>query len=158
MTRPDDPQTADLSHLTRISLDTNHPICQVCGQPLHEGDDITAYAYCAAGELSYAIGYIMCGADTHEHPTVFTRGVHEYVLTGHIGTCADMRTQSMTYVLLGPEAVVTSPTTSREPHIHPDTPTERSPTDTQQQEPTSLLTAIREHNRSVGGALQEESE
>ncbi|MFC7187967.1 hypothetical protein [Halorubrum yunnanense] len=158
MTRPSDPQAADLAQLTRISLDTNHPICQVCGQPLHEGDNITAYAYRAAGEPTYAIGYTMCGSDIHEHPTVFTRGVREYVLTGHIGTCADVRTQSMTYILLGPEAVVTSPTTSREPHIHPDTHTERSPTDVQQQESTSLLTAIREHTRSVGGALQEKSE
>ncbi|WP_050033578.1 hypothetical protein [Halorubrum halophilum] len=158
MTRPDDPQAADLSQLSRILLNTNHPICQVCSQPLHEGDDITAYAYRAAGEPAYAIGYIMCGSDVHEHPTVFTRGVREYVLTGHIGTCADVRTQSMTYVLLGPEAVVTSPMTSREPHVRPDTPTERSPTNTQQQEPTPLLTAIREHTRSVGGALQAESE
>ncbi|OYR51417.1 hypothetical protein DJ73_13260 [Halorubrum sp. Ea1] len=158
MTRLDDPQAADLAQLTRISLDTDNPICQVCGQPLHEGDDITAYAYRAAGEPAYAIGYIMCGSDVHEHPTVFTRGVREYVLTGHIGTCADVRTQSIIYVLLGPEAVVTSPTTSRELHVHPDTPTERLPTDTQQQEPTSLLTAIREHARSDGGTPQEESE
>ena len=158
MTRSNDPLAANLAHLTRISLDTDNPICQICGQPLHEGDDITAYAYRAAGEPAYAIGYIMCGSDVHEHPTVFTRGVREYVLTGHIGTCADVRTQSMAYILLGPEAVVTSPTTSRELHVHPDTPTERPPTDTRQQEPTSLLTAIREHTRSAGDALQEESE
>lgn len=157
MTRPtSDSHSADRD--TPISIDTSDPFCQVCGEPFEAGDDVTAYAYRAAGEPTYGIGYLMCGSDVHEHPTVFTRSVREHVLTGHIGTCADVRTQSMTYVLLGPEAVVTSPTTSREPHIHPDTPTERSPTDTQQQEPTSLLTAIREHNRSVGGALQEESE
>ena len=158
MTRSDDAHATDLAQLTRIALDTADPICQVCGHSLHDGDDITAYAYRAAGEPAYAIGYIMCGSDSHEHPTVFTRGVHEYVLTGHIGTCADVRTQSIKYVLLGPEAVVTSPTTSREPHVHSDTPTERSPTNTQQQEPTSLVTALREHTRSVGGAIQEESE
>ncbi|MDB2294113.1 hypothetical protein PM085_17975 [Halorubrum ezzemoulense] len=159
MTRPtSNTPPEDLHQLTRISLDTHHPACQVCGQPFHEGDDITAYAYRAAGEPAYAIGYIMCGSDIHEHPTVFTRGVREYVLTGHIGTCADVRTQSMAYILLGPEAVVTSPTTSRELHVHPDTPTERLPTDTQQEKPTSLLTAIREHTHSVGSALQARSE
>ena len=100
----------------------------------------------------------MCASDIHEHPTVFTRGVHEDVLTGHIGTCADAHTQPTTYILLDPRAVVTSPTASREPHVHLEAPTERPPTDTQQQEPTSLLTAIREHTRSDGGALQEESE
>ena len=77
---------AHLQQLTRISLSTDQPACQVCGKPFQEGDDITAYAYRAAGEPTYAIGYIMCGLDKHEHPTVFTRGVHEYVLSGHIGT------------------------------------------------------------------------
>lgn len=159
MTRPtNDPQAADLSQLERISLDTNHPICQVCGQTVHEGDDITAYAYRAAGEPAYAIGYIMCGSDVHAHPTVFTRGVHEYVLTGRIGTCADTRMQSTTYVLLTPTAVVTSPTTTTDAHVHPDTPTERPVTDTRQREPIPLLTAVREHARPDGGSTREESE
>ncbi|WP_080506838.1 hypothetical protein [Halorubrum distributum] len=158
MTRPDDTRAADLSQLTRISLDTTHPICQVCGQPLHEGDDITAYAYRAAGEPTYAIGYIMCGSDTHEHPTVFTRGVREYVLTGHIGTCSNTRTQSTTFVLLDPTAVVTSPTTAAEPHVHPDAPTPRDLTQPTQREPTPLLTAVREHARSDGGSPREGSE
>ena len=158
MMRPEDPQAADLAHLTRISLGTNHPICQVCGQPLHEGDDITAYAYRAAGEPAYAIGYIMCGSDSHEHPTVFTRGVREYVLTGHIGTCSNTRTQSTTFVLLDPTAVVTSPTTTVDPHVHPDAPTPRDPTQPTQREPTPLLTAVREHARSDGGSPREGSE
>ena len=158
MTRSADPQAADLSQLTRISLDTDNPICQVCGQPLHEGDDITAYAYRAAGEPAYAIGYIMCGSDVHEHPTVFTRGVREYVLTGHIGTCSNTRTQSVTFVLLDPTAVVTSPTTTAEPDVHRDAPTPRDPTQPTQQEPTPLLTVVREHARSDGGSPREGSE
>ncbi|OSO92191.1 hypothetical protein B9H04_16280 [Halorubrum ezzemoulense DSM 17463] len=152
MTRPtDDLHAADLAQLTRIVLDIDNPICQVCGQPLHEGDDITAYAYRAAGEPAYAIGYIMCGSDVHEHPTVFTRGVREYVLTGHIGACSNTRTQSTTFVLLDPTVVVTSPTTTAEPHVHPDSPTPREPTQPTHQEPTPLLTAIREQTRSDGG-------
>ncbi|SNR71217.1 hypothetical protein SAMN06266787_11348 [Halorubrum ezzemoulense] len=158
MTRSDDPQSADLAQLTRIPLNTADPICQVCGQPLHEGDDITAYAYRAAGEPAYAIGYIMCGADVHEHPIVFTRGVREYVLTGHVGACSNTRTQSTTFVLLDPIPVVTSPTTTAEPHVHPDAPTPRNPTHPPQKEPTPLLTAVREHARSDGGCPREGSE
>jgi hypothetical protein len=158
MTHSDNAQAVDLTQLTRISLDTADPICQVCGQPLHEGDDITAYAYRAAGEPAYAIGYIMCGSDSHEHPTVFTRGVREYVLTGHIGTCSNTRTQSVTFVLLDPTAVIISPTTTADPHVYPDAPTPRDPTHPPQEEPTPLLTAVREHARSDGGSPREGSE
>lgn len=158
MTRPDGPQAADLAQLTRISLNTQNPICQVCGQPFHEGGDITAYAYRAAGEPAYAIGYVMCGSDIHEHPTVFTRGVREYVLTGHIGTCSNTRTQSTTYVLLDPTPIATSPTTTTEPRIHLDAPTPRTPTQPARQEPSPLLTTVREHARSDGGSPREGSE
>ena len=158
MTGPDDPQVADLAQLTRISLNTTHPICQVCGHPLHEGDDITAYASRAAGGPVYAIGYIMCGADTHEHPTVFTRGVREYVLTGHIGSSTNTQTQSTTYILLEPTIVVTSPATTTNLHVHPDAPTPRDPTHPTPQEPTPLLTAVREYARSDGGAPPEGTE
>ena len=157
MIRPID-ELSGRHQLTRIPLNTDNPICQVCGQPLNEGDDITAYAYRAAGEPTYAIGYIMCGSDGHEHPTVFTRGVREYVLTGHIGMCSNTRTQSTTFVLLDPTVVVTSPTTTADPHVHPDAPTPRGPTHPPQEEPTPLLTAVREHARSDGGSPREGSE
>ena len=144
---------AHLQQLTRISLNTEQPACQVCKQPFREGDDITAYAYRAAGEPTYAIGYIMCGFDSHEHPTVFTRGVREYVLTGHIGTCADTRAQSTIYVLLDPTIVVTSPTATSSVHVYPNAPTERPPTTHQhQQEPIPLLTAIQRHARPDDGS------
>jgi len=144
----------DRQQLARIPLDT-HLACQVCGRTLHEGDDITAYAYRAAGEPAYAIGYIMCGSDTHEHPTVFTRGVREYVLTGHVGTCANTQTQSTTVVLLDPTAVVTSPTTSTTAHVHADASTPRDPTYSPPEAPPSLLDAVRERARSDGGASRE---
>ena len=159
MTRPtNDPHAADRHQLTRISLDTHHSICQVCGHPLHEGDDITAYAYRAAGEPAYAIGYIMCGSDVHEHPTVFTRGVREYVLTGHIGSCTNTQTQSTPFVLLDPMIVVTSPTTTSKPHVQPDAPTPREPTHTTRRGPPTLLTAVRDGIRSDGGAPHDGSE
>jgi len=154
MIRPTD-ESPDRQQLARIPLDTRHPICQVCGHPLQEGDDITAYAYRAAGESAYAIGYIMCRADIHEHPTVFTRGVHEYVLTGHIGSCTDTHNQSTTLVLLDSTAVVTSPTSTVTPHVHADAPTSRDPTHPTRHGPPSLLTAVRERARSDGRASHE---
>ncbi len=141
----------DRSHLSRIALDTRDPRCQVCGETLHEGDDITVYAYRPAGEPTYEIGYLMCGHDIHEHPTVFTRGVRELVVTGHIGSCANTRTQSTTWILLEPTIVVTSATTHTKPHVHPDTTTPRTPTQPTHHEPTPLLTAVREQTRADGG-------
>lgn len=159
MTRPTGDRTvADRQQLARISLDTDNPICQVCGQPLQEGADVTAYAYRAAGDPAYEIGYVMCGGDGHEHPTVFTRGVREEVLIGHIGTCADVRTQSTTYILLDPTVVVTSPARSSEPYVQSDAPAPRTPIHLPQQEPTPLLTAVREHARSDGGTPRGGSE
>ena len=144
----------DRQRLARIPLDT-HLACQVCGQPLNEGDDITAYAYRAAGEPAYAIGYIMCGADIHEHPTVFTRGVREYVLTGHVGSCTNSQTQSTTFVLLDPTAIVTSLTTTTTSHVREDVQSPRDPTHPTRREPPSLFTAVRERARSDGGASHE---
>ncbi|TKX69182.1 hypothetical protein [Halorubrum sp. GN11GM_10-3_MGM] len=94
----------------------------------------------------------------HEHPTVFTRGVREYVLTGHIGTCADTHAQSATYVLLDPTAVVTSLATTTEPYVHPDAPTKRLPTDMRRHGRTHLLTAVHDDTHSDGGGFHEESE
>jgi hypothetical protein len=153
MKRPTN-QLPDRQQLARIPLKT-HLTCQVCGRSLHEGDDITAYAYRAAGEPAYAIGYIMCGSDIHKHPTVFTRGVREYVLTGHVGTCTNTHTQSTTAVLLDPTAIVTSPTSTTDPRVHADAPTPRDRTNLPQRDPPSLLTTVREHARSDGGAPDE---
>lgn len=151
MTRPSsDPHSTDYD--THISLDITDPICQVCGEPLEAGDDVTAYAYRAAGEPTYAIGYLMCGFDVHEHPTVFTRGVREDVLTGHIGTRSETQIHSTRLVLLDLTAVVTSPTSTAKPHVHPDAATPRDPTDTPYHEPTPLLTSVRDHARSDGGS------
>ncbi|GAB6878799.1 hypothetical protein JCM17823_10730 [Halorubrum gandharaense] len=143
-----------LQQLTHIPLDIQDPTCQVCKQPLQEGDDITAYAYRAAGDPTFAIGYIMCGADSHEHPTVFTHGVDEYVLTGHVGTCTNSQTQSTTFVLLSPSAVVTSSTRTTDPHIREGADTPREPTTPQREEPPSLLSAVR--TRSDGGQPRED--
>ncbi|WP_435098439.1 hypothetical protein [Halorubrum sp. N11] len=86
--------------------------CQICDRKLREGDDLTAYAFRAAGNPIFEIGYVMCGADEHAHPTEFMRGVHELVITGRIGLCTDVAIQSSWLVLLAPEPIVASRPTS----------------------------------------------
>lgn len=83
-------------------------MCQVCGCELGEGDELTAYALRAAGDPVFEVGFVMCGADEHEHPSVFTRGVHELVVTGRLGLCTDVATQSSWLVLIEPMPVVVS--------------------------------------------------
>ena len=83
-------------------------VCQLCGCELREGDGVTAYAFRAAGNPIFEIGYVMCGADEHAHPSVFMRGVHELVVTGRIGLCSDVATQSSWLVLVAPELIVES--------------------------------------------------
>jgi len=98
----------DISKIQGFALGVGPVVCQVCGCELREGDGVTAYAFRAAGNLIFEIGYVMCGADEHAHPSVFMRGVHELVVTGRIGLCSDVATQSSWLVLLAPELIVES--------------------------------------------------
>jgi len=94
--------------------------CQICKRELREGDTATVYAYRAAGTAGFDVGYTMCGADTHAHPTEFIRGVHELIVTGRIGQCTDVAAQSSWRVLLAPELVVESRPKSTNAHIPAD--------------------------------------
>ena len=101
-------RTEDISQIKQIALGEGPATCQICDRNLREGDDLTAYAFRAAGNPIFDIGYVMCGGDEHEHPTEFMRGVHELVVTGRIGCCTDVATQSSWLVLIAPEPVVES--------------------------------------------------
>ena len=109
-------QIEDISKLKQIALGEGPEACQICDRKLREGDELTAYAFRAAGNSIFDIGYVMCGADEHEHPTEFMRGVHELVVTGRIGCCTDVATQSSWLVLIAPEPVVESKPTSSSAH------------------------------------------
>ena len=98
----------DISKIKQFELGEGAAMCQVCGCDLGEGDGVTAYAFRAAGNPIFEIGYVMCGADEHGHPSVFMRGVHELVVTGRIGLCSDVATQSSWLVLVAPELIVES--------------------------------------------------
>ena len=130
-------------------------MCQVCGCGLEEGDGVTAYAFRAAGNPVFEVGYVMCGADEHEHPSVFTRGVHELVVTGRLGLCTDVATQSSWLVLVDPSPVVVSAASSSAARTVGDASrdgiTESASDSGHGDGPTPLLTAVREHTRADGG-------
>jgi len=145
----------DISKIKHFSLGEGAAMCQVCGCELREGDDLTAYAFRAAGNPFFEIGYVMCGADEHEHPTVFMRGVHELVVTGRVGFCTDVSTQSSWLVLIEPSPVVMSVASSSAASMVDDASRDTHSRSTESAEnrdgPTPLLSAVREHTRADGG-------
>ncbi|PHQ43704.1 hypothetical protein Z052_02680 [Halorubrum sp. C191] len=141
--------------LEKYVLGEGAPMCQVCGCELREGDEVTAYAFRAAGNPIFEIGYVVCGADVYEHPSVFTRGVHELVVTGRVGLCTDVSTQSLWLVLIEPTPVVVSVASSSSARTVGDTICDtgaRSTNDAERRDGlTPLLTAVRERTRADGG-------
>ncbi len=123
----------DISKIQCFALGVGPAACQVCGREFREGDGVTAYAFRAAGNRFFEIGYVMCAADEHAHPSVFMRGVHELVVTGRIGLCTDVATQSSWLVLIEPEPVVASrPRSSDAYTIGEETTRETDPLHTHQ--------------------------
>ena len=106
-----------IHQINHVALGVGPVVCQVCGRELREGDGVTAYAFRAAGNPIFEIGYVMCGADEHAHPSVFMRGVHELVVTGRIGLCSDVATQSSWLVLVAPELIVESGSAESVAHV-----------------------------------------
>ena len=147
--------TEAISHIKQIALGEGAAMCQVCGCELREGDELTAYAFRAAGNPFFEVGYVMCGADVHEHPSVFTRGVHELVVTGRIGLCTDVSSQSSWLVLLEPSPVLVSVASSSSARTVGDASRDGDTECTESAErrdgPTSLLAVVCEDARSDGG-------
>ena len=145
----------DISKIKQIALGEGAAMCQVCGCDLGEGDDVTAYAFRAAGNPIFEIGYVMCGADVHEHPSVFTCGVHELVVTGRIGLCTDVSSQSSWLVLLEPSPVVVSGASSSAARTVGDASRDTGARSTNssghRDGPKRLLAAVCEDARADGG-------
>ena len=145
----------DIQQLQRIALGEGAAMCQVCGCELGEGDGVTAYAFRAAGNPIFEIGFVMCGADKHEHPSVFTRGVHELVVTSRLGLCTDVATQSSWLVLVEPSPVVVSVASSSAARAvgdaSRDVDTGSANDSGHRDEPTPLLAAVRKRTRADGG-------
>ena len=141
--------------IEKYALGEGAAMCQVCGCGLGEGDELTAYAFRAAGNPIFEIGYVMCGADEQEHPSVFTRGVHELVVTGRLGLCTDVATQSSWLVLVDPSPVVVSVASSSAARAVGDASRDVDTVSTSdaghRDGPTPLLAAVREHTRADGG-------
>lgn len=146
-----------INHVEFHALGEGAAMCQMCGSDLGEGDDLTAYAFRAAGNPIFEVGYMMCGADEHEHehPSVFTRGVHELVVTGRIGLCTNVSMQSSWLVLIEPSPVVVSVASSSSARTvgesTRDADTESTEAAERRDGPIPLLTAVREHMRADAG-------
>ena len=144
-----------INHVEFHALGEGAAVCQVCGCELREGDDLTAYAFRAAGNPIFEVGYVMCGADEHEHPSVFTRGVHELVVTGRIGLCTDVSMQSSWLVLLEPLPVVVSGASSSAARAVGDASRDENTVSTDDAEyrdgPKPFFAAVCEDARADGG-------
>jgi len=91
--------------------------CSACGSRLEEGDAVTCYVFNPADGLTYRISYVHCGHTRHGNPHAFQECYSELIITGWVGRCSDVRTQSRWLVLLEPRPDVVSPagtTASRE--------------------------------------------
>ncbi len=141
--------------IEKYALGEGAAMCQVCGCELREGDDLTAYAFRAAGNPFFEVGFVMCGGDVHEHPSVFTRGVHELVVTGRVGLCTDVSMQSSWLVLLEPSPVVVSGALSSSARMvgeaSRDGDTVSAETAEYRDGPKPLLAAVCKHTRADGG-------
>lgn len=115
-----------LSHLHIQSLD--EPACQVCDEPLREGDQITLYLYKPAGSGRYNIGQCRCRSHDDNLPSLFTLGVEELIVDGQIGQCRDHATQQAWPILLAPSIRLISAS---------DTTTGRTPINTNQRDTTA---------------------
>ena len=144
-----------INQLQKYALGVGPAACQVCGREFREGDGVTAYAFRAAGNPIFEIGYVMCGADEHAHPSVFMRGVHELVVTGRIGLCTDVSVQSSWLVLLAPSPVVLSVASSSSGRMVGDRSHDtdsRSADELRRRDgPMPLLAAVCDRTRADGG-------
>ena len=89
-----------LSHLHIQSL--GEPTCQVCNEPLGEGDQITVYFSNPAGSSTYCINQCRCSTHNDDLTSLFTLGVSELIVNGRVGLCQDQATQKTWPVLLSP--------------------------------------------------------
>ena len=91
-----------LSHLSIASATEDSPTCQVCSNPLIEGDQITLYLYKPVGSSRYSVGQYRCSEHDDNLTNLFTLGVRELVVDGRVGQCRDHATQQVWPVLLAP--------------------------------------------------------
>lgn len=99
-----------------IVLGVEAAICQICGQPIPDGESVHVYAFCAAGTHDWRIGQSTCSDCPDTNSTDWTSGVRELIVTGHVGRCVDKETQSSWPVLLAPAPLAYSPADTNNTH------------------------------------------
>ena len=116
-----------LSHLRIAPSTENDPTCQLCKEPITEGDKLTLYLYKPAGSSGYDVGQCRCRRHDDGLTGLFTLGVDELIVDGRVGQCRDHATQQTWPVLVSPTVQLISAgdtTTGRAPaEPQTDTPT-----------------------------------
>jgi hypothetical protein len=109
----------DISQFEQIALGEGAAACEACGEKLREGAPLVAFAFRPADQPTFQFGHVKCTECRHEPTEYFTLGVHELVLDGRVGTCADPATQSSWSVLLAPQPRAESPADTTKVHPLP---------------------------------------
>jgi hypothetical protein len=115
--------------LHQTTLADDQLSCQVCNEPINEGDEVICHLQSPAEQNCYEITQTRC-ADHDDLTELLTLGVDELVIDGRVGRCSDQATQQSWPVLLSPQLRLVSSastTTGREITAQPanhDNPTE----------------------------------
>ena len=112
---------SDQATLRRCTLADEAVVCHQCGARLQAGRQVTVYAYREPADADYTIGHVWCGLSDHTPQIEYTLGLRELRVSGTVGQCSDVRTQTTWQVLLAPTVERMSPaaTTDGQP-IEPD--------------------------------------
>lgn len=111
----------DRAQLRRSTLAEEAVVCQQCGARLQAGRQVCVYAYREPDTPEYTVGNVWCDLPDHSPLTKYTLGLRELRVTGTIGQCSDVRTQSTWQVLLNPTIEHISPAaTNYARSIEPD--------------------------------------
>lgn len=107
--------------LHQTTLADDQLSCQVCNEPINEGDEVICHLQSPAEQNRYEITQTRC-TDHDDLTELLTLGVGELVIDGRVGRCSDQATQQSWPVLLSPQLRVVSSastTTAREITAHP---------------------------------------
>jgi hypothetical protein len=134
-----------------ISLGEGAATCQVCGSSFHEGDAVVVYVFRPAGEVTFQVGYVVCGDGQHEPPEEFTLGVRELLVEGRVGWCSDVATQSSWRVLVAPEVrVVSGAATKSARKVSDGGSAANSPSNDEESNPSMKISRSEAQRRAAG--------
>ena len=76
--------------------------CQVCNEPLTDGDEIICHLQSPAGTVGFDIAQIRCQIHDDGMKSLLPLGTDELLIAGRVGRCVDQATQQSWPVLVAP--------------------------------------------------------